>query len=112
MNYFVHSIMYGYYAARAMGYRPPKGIAMLITTCQICQMVIGCTVNIWAAQYVADRQPCHVSSTNIKLSIAMYFSYFILFARFFYKAYMSQTKQSDNTMPGKYTSNMERIKSH
>lgn len=28
---------------------------------------------------------------NIKLSIAMYFSYFVLFARFFYKTYLSTT---------------------
>jgi len=116
MNYCVHSIMYTYYALRSMGYRVPRGFAMVITTCQICQMVIGCTVNIWAAQYLQEHQPCHVSNTNVKLSIAMYFSYFILFARFFYKAYMGpdggKKGKAVNSIPGGYTSNQteEKIK--
>uniref|UniRef100_A0A023FB42 Elongation of very long chain fatty acids protein n=1 Tax=Triatoma infestans TaxID=30076 RepID=A0A023FB42_TRIIF len=109
MNYCVHSIMYTYYALKCMGYNPSRKFAMLITTCQLCQMIIGCAINVWAAQYLQEHQPCHVSTTNIKLSIAMYFSYFVLFARFFYKSYVnrgtSKHSQSDNSIPGGYTSN-------
>lgn len=111
MNFCVHSIMYSYYALRSMGYQPPRWFAMVITTCQIAQMVVGCTVNIWAAQYLQEHQPCHVSTTNIKLSIAMYFSYFILFARFFYKAYLdagsSRKSKTPNSIPGGYTSSKQ-----
>ena len=35
---------------------------------------------------------CGVSETNLRLSLIMYSSYFILFARFFYSAYFGQTK--------------------
>jgi len=110
MNYCVHSIMYSYYALRSMGYRPWKNIAMLITSCQLTQMIVGCAVNIWAAQYLQEgKQDCHISWFNIKLSLAMYFSYFVLFARFFYKAYVNPStgkgKAQMSDIPGKYTSN-------
>lgn len=94
MNYFVHSVMYSYYALRAMGYSPPRQIAMVITTLQLAQMVIGCTINVWAHNFVTVDSECHISQMNIKLSLAMYFSYFVLFARFFYKAYLSGERRS------------------
>ncbi|XP_063220456.1 very long chain fatty acid elongase 6 [Bacillus rossius redtenbacheri] len=92
MNYCVHSIMYTYYALRAMGYMLPRPFAMLITACQLTQMVVGCIVNVWAYKYLSGGQDCHISYTNIKLSIAMYFSYFILFVRFFYQTYFVMKK--------------------
>ncbi|XP_022201491.1 elongation of very long chain fatty acids protein 6 isoform X1 [Nilaparvata lugens] len=109
MNYCVHSIMYGYYALKCLGYNPPKNFAMLITSLQLTQMIVGCTVNIWAAQYLQDGHvDCHVSPTNVKVSIAMYFSYFVLFARFFYKAYMNPDpnwkKRQPESIPGNYRS--------
>lgn len=69
---------------------------MVITTLQLIQMVVGCYINIWAYNYINSlptaldhRQHfCHISKLNIKLSMAMYFSYFVLFARFFYKNYI------------------------
>ncbi|XP_060525991.1 elongation of very long chain fatty acids protein 6-like [Cylas formicarius] len=88
MNYCVHSLMYGYYALRSMGFKPPRRIAMLITTLQLSQMVMGCYVNLLAGQYLDKGAVCHTTPLNIKLSLCMYFSYFVLFARFFYKAHM------------------------
>lgn len=94
MNYCVHAVMYSYYALRSMGYSPPKAFAMVITALQLTQMIIGCAINIWAHNLLKYGQSeCHISSINIKLSIAMYFSYFVLFARFFYKAYMSPDRR-------------------
>ncbi|GLV38799.1 baldspot [Carabus blaptoides fortunei] len=90
MNYCVHAVMYSYYALRSMGYSPPRSFAMVITTLQLTQMIIGCAINIWAHNILKHEQSeCHISPFNIKLSIAMYFSYFVLFARFFFKAYLS-----------------------
>ncbi|CAH0556590.1 unnamed protein product [Brassicogethes aeneus] len=100
MNYCVHSIMYSYYALRAMGYRPPKQISMVITFLQLLQMVIGCAVNFWVLQLIQGGAKCHVTPLNIKLSIAMYFSYFMLFARFFYKAYLSGEKRTTKMPTG------------
>lgn len=91
MNYFVHSVMYSYYALKALRFNPPRAISMVITGLQLTQMIIGCAINIWAHSYLktAGHAACNISDLNIKLSIAMYFSYFVLFARFFYKAYLS-----------------------
>ena len=36
---------------------------------------------------------CGVSETNLRLSLLMYSSYFILFARFFYNAYFAQSQR-------------------
>lgn len=93
MNYCVHSIMYSYYALRAMKYKPPRQIAMVITTLQLLQMVIGCGINIWAHQLLQSGAKCNITPLNIKLSITMYLSYFVLFARFFFKAYLSSGKE-------------------
>ena len=51
MNFMVHSIMYTYYAFRALRYRVPKIIAMVITSLQLVQMIIGCVVNYMAFNY-------------------------------------------------------------
>lgn len=91
MNYCVHSVMYSYYALRAMGYKPPRFIPMVITSMQLTQMIVGCTINLWAHDYLQtmNSSACNISPMNIKLSVAMYFSYFVLFARFFYATYLS-----------------------
>lgn len=83
--------MYSYYALVSMGKYPPKMLAMTITVLQLTQMIVGCAINIWAHNYMesAPSHTCHISQINIKLSMAMYFSYFVLFAQFFYKAYLS-----------------------
>lgn len=99
MNYCVHSVMYTYYALRAMGYSPPRQIAMFITSLQLLQMVVGCAINIWAHQLLQAQAECHISPFNIKLSIAMYFSYFVLFARFFHKAYLTGQRRSKQRSP-------------
>ncbi|KAJ6644500.1 Elongation of very long chain fatty acids protein 6 [Pseudolycoriella hygida] len=100
MNYFVHSIMYSYYALRAMRFKPPRVISMIITSLQLTQMVVGCAINIWAHDFLktSGRSGCQISPINIKLSIAMYFSYFVLFARFFYKTYLTSNARKGKTV--------------
>ncbi|XP_076623232.1 very long chain fatty acid elongase 6 [Colletes latitarsis] len=103
MNYFVHSIMYSYYALKAMRYRPPKWIAMLITLLQIAQMVTGCFINIRTYQYLETGQTdCHVSRMNVKISLLIYSSYFILFAKFFHDSYLV-SKSSKKPTKKNYT---------
>merc|ERR1711962_1376212 len=51
MNYFVHSLMYSYYALRAMKVKVPRGVAMSITSLQLLQMVVGCVINYLAFQF-------------------------------------------------------------
>ena len=50
-NYTIHSIMYSYYALKAMKYRVPKVFAMGITTLQSLQIVSNCTVIYIAYNY-------------------------------------------------------------
>ena len=80
---------------------------MVITSLQLIQMIIGCAVNYMAFNYKQNGRnqyqsfiisnqsesvnisltvgtlgmQCGVSDTNLKLSLLMYCSYFVLFAR-------------------------------
>jgi len=88
MNFIVHSLMYSYYCLKAMRIKVPRAAAMVITSLQLLQMFIGCFVNYTAYKYKLQGMKCGVSETNLKLSLLMYSSYFVLFARFFYNTYM------------------------
>ena len=86
---------------------------MVITSLQLVQMIIGCVVNYMAFNYKQNGQfhhnrnkmqhfykifllaglQCGVSDTNLKLSLLMYCSYFVLFARFFYNAYVNKCER-------------------
>lgn len=93
INYTVHAIMYFYFGLTARGYKPSKLFAMSITTIQVTQMVVGLFVNLSALQIVlAKKQLCPVSINNIMWSLAMYGSYFYLFSKFFYDAYVAKGK--------------------
>jgi elongation of very long chain fatty acids protein 6 len=45
MNFTVHAAMYSYYGFRALRFRIPKWVNIVITSGQISQMVIGIVVN-------------------------------------------------------------------
>ncbi|CAF0714761.1 unnamed protein product [Brachionus calyciflorus] len=94
MNYLVHSIMYSYYACKALKIRVPLFISKLITTSQIVQMIFGCYVN-WVAYQTKKYSPqtkCNITNENILSSFVMYLSYFVLFFHFFFNAYVLKKK--------------------
>lgn len=101
MNYVVHSFMYTYYAMRAMRIYIPRTIAMMITSSQILQMIAGGIVSYWAYQVRLRGDFCQISVDTAKLAVLMYLSYFVLFAKYFYNAYILpkrdilQKKKSD-----------------
>jgi len=91
MNYTVHALMYSYYTAKAIKIRIPKSLAMVITSLQLIQMVIGCTITILAWRYkMVLGKNCAVTDNNLHWSFLMYLSYFFLFARFFYISYFNK----------------------
>ncbi|XP_078620241.1 very long chain fatty acid elongase 6-like [Branchiostoma floridae x Branchiostoma japonicum] len=94
LNYGVHATMYMYYAARAAGIYIPRKVAMVITSSQTLQMVIGCVINYVSYKLLfVDKVPgCSASLTNIVVSSVMYFSYLLLFLHFFYGAYVRKSK--------------------
>lgn len=87
MNYFVHSLMYSYYACRAIGYKVPRHIAQLITILQLSQMFVGVYIT-GLVYYNEGRVPgCKVERDLFYMATAMYFSYALLFMHFFYRKY-------------------------
>ena len=96
-NYFVHAIMYLYYAVRASGrYRPPTWINISITLFQLFQMFFGTYVNIYVfGRMIADPnwrcdERVETSYFHVSWAFAMYASYFFLFANFFFKTYVQK----------------------
>lgn len=95
MNYFVHAIMYAYYAIRASGrFKPPLWVNMFITALQLSQMVIGVYVNIFVYNRMTSDLNWHCdgkaekSYWYIYISCTMYFTYFVLFIHFFCSSYI------------------------
>ena len=67
---------------------------MAITACQLAQMVVGCLVNFYALHVKNSGGECGVSYLMINLALIMYFSYFALFANFFYNSYIARKPRS------------------
>lgn len=108
MNYLVHSIMYSYYALRALKFRITPAIAQVITILQLVQMVIGCYLNYRSYMLLpltGKYRSCHISMENIKYSSLLYFSYFVLFANFFINSYIRKKHSSYQHVNGKSDSN-------
>jgi len=99
MNYFVHSVMYAYFAAmqHPSTRKVVKGFAMTITTIQILQMVFGTMImlySIYVTHYL--QESCHIAGTTQVLGTVMYMSYFGLFAALFHAKYFGSKKPASN----------------
>lgn len=91
VNYSIHSMMYSYFAFKALRFRVPKVISMSITSLQIVQMMVGLTVsmNVMVLRYRGKE--CHQTLENAATAVLMYFSYLVLFVHFFYRSYAAPT---------------------
>jgi len=85
VNSFVHILMYLSYALKAMGFKPPGDL--FITLIQISQMIIGSIIAVYRVTHCVHQRPLMMAA-----SIAMYVSYFGLFAHFFYERYVANKK--------------------
>jgi len=92
LNLFVHTVMYFYFAIRALHYKTPRWVAQFITTIQIVQFVISCTIFVHLVYIKTyDTVPnCQASWNVLTLGGMMYLSYLYLFAQFFYNAYIAK----------------------
>ncbi len=95
MNYVIHSLMYSYYALRAMRFRIPTYVNIVITVGQIIQMAMGIVVNVRASVIKAGGGHCQVSDNNLVASLIMYATYLLLFTHFFYVAYIAKKPRVD-----------------
>ena len=87
INYFIHSIMYSYYACSAIGFYWKKSYAQCITTLQTSQMIFMCCyyIHIWS-----KGESC---KTPISFPIAMMYSlYLILFMNYYMGRYLFSSK--------------------
>jgi len=95
MNYAIHSVMYAYYTARASRIRLPSIVAPMVTTLQLAQFLVCVPLNAQALyktyQGLAFQEDgCDTTFTLALLQQFLYNTYFLLFAHFFYKAYISR----------------------
>jgi len=90
MNYCVHSLMYSYYALRAMRFKIPRFVMVTITGLQTLQMFVG----VWLGAYVFSLKirhlPVQQSWGNLAFLGGMYLSYLFLFSQFFYNNYIAK----------------------
>jgi len=115
MNYCIHSIMYTYFALRALRVPVPSFVRMSVTSLQILQMIIGLVVSVCVFIIKHSGTDCHQSYINLAAAILMYGSYLILFAHFFYRQFAIPAKKksrdaSDGNM--NYSSEEEVKKLH
>jgi hypothetical protein len=80
--------MYSYYAAKSMGVKTPKPLAMTITFSQMMQMLIGTYVTFYAFTQKKTGNLCETNDNTIIVSLFLYGSYLILFANFFVQSYL------------------------
>eukprot|EP01038_Epipyxis_sp_PR26KG_P004153 gene4153-5917_t len=89
MNYFVHSLMYGYYFTQAVGIPSPIP-PVLITVVQIVQMIVGTFVCCSGWYYRLSGVSCANDLSNLVSGAVMYASYLFLFMEFALKRYVKK----------------------
>ena len=92
MNYVVHSLMYSYYALRALQYRIPRVVAMTITSLQIVQMVLGFYTSFYTFRAKLSGVYCEIPMKTATFGFLVYIAFLYLFARFFVKTYILRRK--------------------
>ncbi len=70
---------------------------MIITLLQLSQMIIGCWINLKAWEFKKKGDMCQVTDENLKVSLVMYGTYFLLFAQFFIGSYISKAKRNQKS---------------
>jgi len=99
MNFCVHSLMYSYYALRALKFKIPRFVMVTITGLQTIQMLIGVSLSAYVFNLKVRSLPVHQTWGNLVFQSVMYFSYLYLFSKFFYNAYIA--KRHPKTMDKK-----------
>lgn len=90
MNYCVHSIMYSYYAFRAMKFKVPRYVNVIITGLQTVQMLIGVSLGAYVFSLKVRDLPVQQTWLNLAFQAVMYVSYLYLFSEFFYNSYIAK----------------------
>ncbi|CAG0890691.1 unnamed protein product [Cyprideis torosa] len=86
MNFTVHSVMYTYFALKAVGMSIPKFISKSITTLQMSQFALGIFITCSAFLFKVTTG-CDSPAVFILLNIIMYISMLGLFRDYFKRSY-------------------------
>ena len=86
MNFFVHSIMYTYFAIMASGRRVKPIYASIVTLIQIIQMIFGLITE--AMILYIPNEHCHKPISYNIFGFVMYFLYFVMFSQLFIQKYI------------------------
>ncbi|CAG7727893.1 unnamed protein product [Allacma fusca] len=87
MNTFVHSLMYSYYALKALRVKIPRRFAKSLTTIQITQMFLATYVNFASVYFMVKGHPCKRDVTTVYLSGVIIPTFAYLFIKFFRETY-------------------------
>lgn len=90
LNLIVHTVMYFYFAVRAMHFKTPRYVAKFITSIQIIQFIINVAIfgHLFYIKYYETVPYCNVTWNVLTIGGLMYLSYLYLFMDFFYNAYI------------------------
>jgi elongation of very long chain fatty acids protein 6 len=92
VNAFVHSLMYAYYALRALKISVPRKLSMMLTTVQILQLAFGIYANYVSIAAMRQGIPCGRDWNFIYLAGAVILTFLILFINFYVKTYLFRNK--------------------
>lgn len=100
INYSVHTLMYSYYAISPM-VKPPKLIAMTITTLQTLQMFVCLAFTLGAlfmnsscTTYGLPQGMAGTNQTTLYVMLATYLIYSVMFSNYFYQSYFGAKKRT------------------
>lgn len=100
-NAVVHSVMYTYYFFASINLRHLVApFASSITMMQILQMVMGTSLALYSGYHWMYGPQCDMSQISIFLTVAMYTSYLVLFAKFFFDRYISKGSSKNPSQRG------------
>ena len=105
MNFTVHAFMYSYYAFKALRFKIPKWVNIVLTTAQIVQMVIGVLINLSAYRIKSRGEYCEISDENLQGSFVIYATYLVLFSNFFFRTYLQNKSEKKKSLQRQITQN-------
>ncbi|KPM03394.1 Elongation of very long chain fatty acids-like protein 1 [Sarcoptes scabiei] len=88
MNFFVHSLMYTYYALKAVKIQIPKQVNITITILQVTQMFLGLYIHYQSLKLKLLGQPVDASYSVLFVGSLLYSIFAILFVQFFIRTYI------------------------
>ena len=111
MNFAIHTVMYGYYAVKALRlFQVPSIVNQVITTGQIVQMIMGFVISIsLLIMQTTHPKKCDFSLDSNIFSFLIYLSYLILFVNFFIQTYLMANLKRGQKISSNYSSNNNNI---